>query len=485
MERRRMHWAGATLALTLVAACAGAGLATPAASARTSERPNIIVVLTDDQRSDTLSAMPTVEKELVGHGVTFRNSFVVNSLCCPSRTSLLTGQYSHSTGVYLNSPPHGGFPSFRDSRTIATVLHRAGYTTALFGKYLNRYGLAAADARYVPPGWDHWTAFLGPTAYYHYRLVDQGRVQHYGRAPSDYSTDVLARKAVSFVAHARRPFFLEFTPFAPHEPATPPPRHKNAFQQFSWKKPPSFDERDLSDKPAYIRKLAPLNQKQLEQAEHFRRQQLAAALGVDDAVRALVKTLEARDMLRTTMIVFASDNGVSWGEHNLIAARKLVPYEESIRVPLVIRYDPLTHARPREDSRLALNIDLAPTFAALTGRTMPGAEGRSLLPLLAGRQPAWRHDFLVEHLVGRPQPDVPTYCAVRGERYKYVLYQTGEEELYDLQLDAYELENQASNPALAALKARLRSRLEQLCRPRPPGYTAFLPPNSRPAHSGQ
>ncbi len=485
MERRCTYWAGVTaLALALVAACAGAALATPAASARTSGRPNIIVVLTDDQRWDTLSAMPTVEQKLVAHGVTFRNSFVVNSNCCPSRTSLLTGQYSHSTGVYKNLPPHGGFPSFRDSRTIATVLHGAGYTTALVGKYLNRYGVGTHDAHYVPPGWDHWTAFLGKTAYYDYRLVDQGRVRHYGRAPSDYSTDVLAHKAVSFVAHARAPFFLEFTPFGPHDPATPPPRYKNAFQQFSWNTPPSFDERDLSDKPAYIRKLSPLNQKQLGQAERFRRQQLAAARAVDDAVSALVKALEARHMLRTTMIVFASDNGVSWGEHQLIAARKLVPYEESIRVPLVIRYDPLMHARPREDGRLALNIDLGPTFAALTGRTMPGAEGRSLLPLLAGRRPAWRHDFLVEHLVGQPQRDVPTYCAVRGERYKYVLYQTGEEELYDLQLDPGELENQASNPLLAPLKARLRSRLEQLCRPRPPGYTAFSPPNSRSAHSG-
>jgi arylsulfatase A-like enzyme len=486
MERRHAYWFGVTaLALALVAACAGAGLGTPSASARSSERPNIIVVLTDDQRWDSLSAMPTVEKELVAHGVTFRNSFVANSLCCPSRTSLLTGQYSHSTGVYRNMPPYGGFPSFRDSRTIATVLHRAGYTTALFGKYLNRYGVGAADAHYVPPGWDHWTAFLGKTAYYDYRLVDQGRVRHYGRAPSDYSTDVLARKAVSFVAHARRPFFLEFTPFGPHEPATPPPRYGKAFQQLSWKKPPSFDELDLSDKPAYIRRLPPLNPKRLEQAERFRRHQLASALAVDDAVRALVNTLKARHMLGSTMIVFASDNGVTLGEHHLIAARKLVPYEESIRVPLVIRYDPLTHARPREEGRLAVNIDLAPTFAALTGRTMPGAEGRSLLPLLARRSPPWRHDFLIEHLVGRPQPDVPTYCAVRGTRYKYVLYQTREEELYDLEHDAGELANQASNPTLAPLKARLRSRLEHLCRPRPPGYTAFSAPNSHPAQRGQ
>jgi arylsulfatase A-like enzyme len=485
VERRRAYLAGvAAVAVALVAACTGAGLATSTASAQSSDRPNIVVVLTDDQRWDTLGAMPTVEKALVTHGVTFTNSFVVNSLCCPSRTSLLTGQYSHSTGVYLNAPPHGGFPSFHDTRTIATVLHAAGYTTGLFGKYLNRYGVGAADARYVPPGWDHWTAFLGKTSYYDYRLVDQGRVRHYGREASDYSTDVLAQKAASFVAHARAPFFLEFTPFGPHEPATPPRRYAKALQHLSWTKPSSFDERDLSDKPAYIRRLAPLNQKQLGQVERFRRQQLVAALAVDDAVRAILNALKARHMLRSTMIVFASDNGVSWGEHHLAAARKLVPYEESIRVPLVIRYDPLTHARRRDDGRLALNIDLAPTFAALAGRTMPRAEGRSLVPLLAGNRPAWRRDFLVEHLVGRPQRDVPSYCAVRGERYKYVLYQTREEELYDLRLDPRELENQASNSTLAPLKAHLRSRLEVLCRPRPPGYTALSAPNFRSPRSG-
>jgi N-acetylglucosamine-6-sulfatase len=474
VERRRAYWVGvAALAVALTVVCAGAGLATPAASARSSDRPNIVLVLTDDQRWDTLGAMPTVEQALVAHGVTFRNSFVVNSLCCPSRTSTLTGQYSHSTGVYLNAPPHGGFPSFHDSRTIATVLHAAAYTTGLFGKYLNLYGTRARDARYVPPGWDHWTAFLGKTGYYNYRLVDQRRVEHYGGDPSDYSTDVLARKAVSFVAHARGPFFLEFTPFAPHEPATPPPRYAKAFDQLASTTPSRFDERDLSDKPAYIRRLGSLTQKRLEQAKRFRRQQLAAALAVDDAVRAIVRALEARHMLKTTMIVFASDNGISWGEHQLAAARKVVPYEESIRIPLVIRYDPLMHARRREDGRLALNIDLAPTFAALAGRTMPGAEGRSLVPLLAGRRPVWRHDFLVEHLAGPPQRDVPSYCGVRGERYKYVRYQTREEELYDLRLDPHELENQASNPALAPLKARLRSRLDVLCRPRPPGYTAL------------
>ena len=477
MARRHAYWTGViAIGLALVAACAGADFATSAASARSSELPNIIVVLTDDQRWDTLSAMPTVERALVAHGVTFKNSFVTNSLCCPSRASLLTGRYSHSTGVYLNAPPHGGFPSFHDKSTIATVLHANGYMTGLFGKYLNRYGVGAHDASYVPPGWDHWTAFLGKTAYYDYRLVDEGRVERHGRRASDYSTDVLARKAVSFVAHARKPFFLEFTPFGPHEPATPPPRYaKESLANHTFKEPLSFNERDLTDKPAYIRRLGPLTPKQIEQVDRFRRKQLTAALAVDDAVGAIVKALKARHELRNTMIVFASDNGVSWGEHSLAAARKLVPYEESIRVPLVIRYDPLTHGVRRQEPRLALNIDLASTFAGLLGRTMPGAEGRSLIPLLAGRRVSWRHNFLIEHLVGRPQRDVPTYCAVRGERYKYVLYQTREEELYDLQRDPYELDNHASSPALGTIKARLRTRLAALCNPRPPGYTALSP----------
>jgi len=476
MKRSRARWAAVTaVALALVAACAGSSLGTSAAAARRSQAPNIVVVLTDDQRWDTLPEMPTVEQELVGHGVTFTNSFVVNSLCCPSRTSLLTGQYSHSTGVYKNMPPHGGFESFRDSPTIATVLHDAGYTTGLFGKYLNGYGMRKRDARYTPPGWDHWTPFLRKTAYYDYRLVEHGRVRHYGGAAAAYSTDVLARKATSFVAHASRPFFMEFTPFAPHEPSTPPPRYLQAFANLPGNKRPDFDEQDLSDKPAYVRRDGPLTPKEIDQVAQFRQKQLASTLAVDDAVRAIIEALRARHVLKTTMIVFASDNGVVWGEHSLAPMRKLVPYEESIRVPLVIRYDPLTGGQQREDPHLAVNIDLAPTFAALVGRKMPGAEGRSLVPLLAGRHPAWRHDFLIEHLAGRPQKDVPTYCAVRSTRYKYVLYQTREEELYDLKLDPYELDNRASDPALNPVKDRLHARLAVLCKPRPPGYTALSP----------
>ena len=459
------------IALGLVGACGGAE---SARSADARQPPSIVFVLTDDQRWDTLWGMRTVEEALAAHGATFTNSFVVNALCCPSRSSIFTGRYSHSTGVYLNTPPHGGFRAFHDSATIATALHAAGYTTGFFGKYLNRYGASAADERYVPPGWDRWNAFLGKTAYYDYRLVDGGHVTHYGGGAGDYSTDVLARAATEFVATAPRPFFVELAPFAPHEPATPPRRYRDAFAHFSWWRPPSFNERDLSDKPRYIRRLGPLTPKQVAQAMRFRREQLEAALAVDDGVRSLLQALERRHMLESTMIVFASDNGVAWGEHPLIAARKVVPYEEPIRVPLVVRYDPLIRERPSQDGHLVLNIDLAPTFAAVAGVKLPRVEGRSLLPLLSSaRRPHWRGDFLVEHLAGPPQRAVPTYCAVRAERYKYVLYQTREEELYDLLLDPHELDNLASHPALQKTKAHLRARLAALCRPRPPGYTAL------------
>jgi N-acetylglucosamine-6-sulfatase len=475
VKMRRAYWLSAlTLAIGLIAARGGAEVAKSAGTLPHAERPSIVLVLTDDQRWDTLWGMQTVVEALAAHGVTFTNSFVTNPLCCPSRASLLTGRYSHSTGVYLNAPPHGGFRSFRDTTTIATVLHAAGYTTGLFGKYLNGYGAQPSDALYTPPGWDYWTAFLGNTTYYDYRLVEQGLVTQYGRRASDYSTDVLARKAASFVASAPRPFFLALAPFAPHTPATPPRRYARTFALFPWWGPPSFNEHDLSDKPSYIRRLGPLRPEQVRRVVRFRRAQLEAALAVDDAVRRILLALERRHMLGTTMVVFASDNGVAWGEHRLIAADKVVSYEEAIRVPLVIRYDPLGRERQLDDGHLTLNIDLAPTFAALAGTRMPGAEGRSLLPLLTrARQPHWRHDFLVEHLVGPPQRDVPTYCAVRGERYKYVLYQTQEDELYDLLLDPYELHNLASQPSVSAVKSRLRQRLATLCEPRPPGYTAF------------
>lgn len=474
MSRLLPKVVGAVVLLCAVlGACVVARAREPVPRPGHAARPNIVLVVTDDQRWDTVWGMPIVFEALAGHGVTFTNSFVVNPECCPSRASLLTGRYSHSTGVFTNTGPYGGFAAFHDSSTLATALSGAGYTTGLFGKYLNGYGVDEQLGPYVPPGWGSWSAFYAGNGYYSYRLGGRSGVVRYGDDPADYSTSVLARKAVSFVLKARQPFFLELAPYAPHAPATAPPGEGAAFDDFAWWKPPSFDEQDVSDKPAYIRSLGPMTPAQVRFANAFRRKQLAAALGVDNAVNAILRALERRHVFGRTIVVFTSDNGMAWGAHTLTARSKWVPYEEAIRVPLVIRYDPMIHERPREDSHhLVLNIDVAPTLAALAGAKLPGVEGRSLLPLLhpLERRSAWRHDFLVEHLAGPHQQGVPTYCAVRSDRYKYVLYRTREVELYDLFRDPHELHNLAGDRSARRVQQAMRARLFALCDPLPPGF---------------
>ena len=426
--------------------------------------PSVLVILTDDQRWDGMSRMPIVRRELVDHGVTFANAFVSNSLCCPSRTSILTGDYSHTDRVYREIPPYGRFEWLDDRSTVATWLHGAGYTTGLFGKYIDGYQTPGLRG-YVPPGWDRWVAFLHST-YYHYRLSVDGKVSGHGYSPRDYSTDVLTQQAVSFIHDTKGPLFVYFAPAAPHAPAIPAPRDVGAFSSMKPWRPPSYDEADVSDKPSYIRSLPRFTGADVAAEDAFRRDQYASLLSVDRSVGRLLRALADTGRLSNTLIVFTSDNGISWGEHRWV--KKEVPYEESIRVPLVIRYDPVVRA-PRTDEHLVVNIDLAPTIADVTGAGRPRVDGRSLLPLLRSSRAPWRRDFLIEHMRGTN--DVPTYCGVRTEHAVYVRYATGEEELYDLRRDPYELSNLAEDPADAATLDALRRRLDQLCVPPPPGMT--------------
>ena len=463
--RRRAAVAVTVVALSLVIA--------PSVPARrrnehAPNKPNIVWIVTDDQRWDTLWSMPTVQSDLVARGVTFTNGFVVNPLCCPSRASILTGEYSHSTGVYSDGPPHGGFASFRDASTVATWLHGAGYQTAMMGKYLNGY---PPQRRYLPPGWDEWAAFDGPARqpgfgyeYYNYFLNINHSLHPFGYQPNDYSTGVLANRAITFIDNATGPFFLYLAPAAPHSPVIPPPGDEHAFSDLSRWRPPSYNERNVSDKPNWLRSLPRLNHHQRATLDRFRKNQYRTLLGVDQAVGEIVNALAQTGRLDQTMIVLTSDNGYQWGEHRING--KNVPYEESIRVPFVVRYDPLV-ATSRSDPSLVLNIDLAPTAAALAGTTAPGAEGRSLLPLLSSPGLPWRRDFLVEHLLGG---SAPTFCQLRTKRYSYVAYGGKHQELYDLAADPFELRNVARVRALDSTRVALRNRLKHLCRPRPPGY---------------
>lgn len=428
------------------------------------ERPSIVLILTDDQRWDSLWAMPVVRRELGARGVVFENAFVVNPLCCPSRATTLTGAYSHTTGVYTNRGEYGGVGAFDDRSTIATWLQDSGYRTALIGRYMNGY-----RDEWIPPGWDRWFVTWRDSAYFDYVANDQGTLVEYGSAESDYGTDVLADEAVDFIRSTdpQQPLFLYLAPHAPHAPATPAPRHATAFSDLAPWRPPSYDEENVSDKPEWVRRLPRIGYWRAARIDAFRKDQYRTLLAVDEAVERVLQALADSGRLSNTMVLFASDNGYLWGEHRIEG--KSVPYDEAIRVPYVLRYDPLTGGTA--EGRIVANVDIAPTFADLAGVDAPGAEGVSLLPLLDGSATSWRADLLVEHYDGAGT--VPTFCQVRSPRWSFVRYSTGEEELYELERDPYQLKNRAGVKSLKGQLALMRERARVLCDPLPPGMPRF------------
>jgi arylsulfatase A-like enzyme len=440
--------------------------------------PNIVLILTDDMRFDEISRMPFVESDLVGKGVTFSNAFVTNPLCCPSRATIQTGNYSHTTQVYSNHGSDGGWGVFHatgdDRSTIATWLHQGpvNYRTAMIGKYMNGY--LARNASFVPPGWNRWVAWAplhdeaeAGGGYYNYPLSVNGTLKQYGSTTADYSTDVYASYARSFINRTppSRPLFLYFATRAPHGPSTPPARYLDACPGVTMSQYPDSAEADVSDKPPYIqaRPIPAPNAGDTQALKHCQ-----SLLAVDDAVRTIFTALQKTGRLQNTMVVFMSDNGLLLGEHRWFG--KKVPYEESIHVPFVVRYDPLTQGVPTTDPHLIVNTDLAPTWAQLAGVTPPTTDGTSFLPLLDGTATSWRTDFLIEHADDPADVEVPTYCGVRSEQYMYAKYSDGFEELYDLRSDPFELQNVASEPDYAAVRAKLYARMLELCDPPPPGY---------------
>jgi arylsulfatase A-like enzyme len=427
--------------------------------------PNIVFILTDDMTLHDLQFMPKVKKLLIEQGTNFSNYFVTNSQCCPSRSSILRGQYVHNHGVGSNN---AGFKTFyrlgNESSTISTWLRAAGYMTGYMGKYLNGYP-DPHNKTHVPPGWDEWFGAIGGGGYreFGYTLNENGKLVKYGHADADYLTDVIARKTEAFIhqaAEKKKPFFLHLAPFAPHEPAIPAPRHRALFPDAKAPRTASFNEKDVASKPAYIRALPLLQEKQIEKMDQLYRKRLQSLQAVDDLVESVVDTLKQTGELHRTYIVFASDNGYHFGQHRLMQGKQTA-YEEDIHVPLLIR-GPEVPAH-RSVQQLAVETDLAPTFAEWASITPPGfVDGRSLEPLLEKSLPPagkWREGILIEHQPG-PEPfmswfeerlfqttqksRLTAYQAVRSSHRLFVQYQSGEREFYDLVSDPDQLHNIAA-----------------------------------------
>jgi N-acetylglucosamine-6-sulfatase len=421
--------------------------------------PNLVLIVTDDQWADTLDVMPNVRNLLGDHGVTFTNAFATTPVCCPSRASLLTGQYARHHGVLDNEPPDGGVQSFRDTETLAVWLQEAGYRTSLSGKYLNGY--ERFERGYVPPGWDDWHVFAGGSEeFLGYWLNENGIERRYGTAPGDYFTDVVADRAISFIEEKdERPFFVYLAPVAPHFPSIPAPQDEGRFAGRAPARPPSFNEPDASDKP-WAGDHPRLEADAVAQADRLRRIALETLPAVDRAVGRVVEAVEEAGELENTAVVFTSDNGYLWGEHRLLG--KVWPYEESVRVPLVMRL-PGGEEGLRED-RLVRNVDIPITLLDLAGVASGlRPDGRSLVPILRGAPMEWRQEVLLEYLGHLHGGFLPRgFTAIRTDRYKYIEWDDGTVELYDLSADPFEEDNVAGLPRLGNLQEELAHRLDAL-----------------------
>ena len=429
-----------------------AAAAIPTRAGSPDPRPNVILVVTDDQPFDTLpsDAMPWLSAQLDEPGWTlFPNSFASTPMCCPARATLLTGLYSFHTGVRTNLDGS----RLDETETLAVWLDDAGYTTAFVGKYLNGYPFDRGP--YVPYGWDRWYAKRNielTTTYRNFPVVDQGVPKH---VRGSYATDVLAAQATAFVraAPTDRPFFLVFAPSAPHQPWTPAARHLGTLSA-----PPVIAPAVTNDgAPAWVQALPPIDEVQQGQLTTARDRARESLLAVDEALRSIAAETVARGDLDRTVILVLTDNGFSFGEHRWVG--KGCPYEACIRTPFAIH---VPGTRGGVVDALASNVDVVPTIAELTRTAIPNEldpDGVSLVDSLrATTQPARGVGILLTYA---GDARVSEWWALRTQRWKFITYTDGSTELYDLDRDPAELRNLAEDPSRAALIARLAAALDE------------------------
>ena len=439
--------------------------------------PNIVMVLTDDMSMNLIStknglfeaSMPNLAK-MQAEGATFENYFVTNSLCCPSRSSILTGKFPHNSGVLTNKPPYGGFDVFvsqgNEPGAFSTILQKQSYRTALMGKYLNGYDPAKTGA---PLGWSDWAGIDGGGyAGVNYIINQNGAVSH----QTEYVTDFLSKQAQAHIAGAAKgPFFLEIATFVPHAPFPVADRYKDAFPDVAYDRTPAFGARPDANAPGWLRDVPALEKADITRIEKSFRKRVQGMKAIDDMIGEIRAQLVDLGIADNTYFIFTSDNGFHLGEYSMRSG-KMTPYDTDINVPLIVAGPGI--AAGRTISEFAMNIDFLPTFSELAGVAPPSeADGRSLVGLLHGTalttDAPWRTSAFVEHhteglKANDPEdPDAPdtqigqppNYGALRTAEFLYVEYGADTKEIvyYDLASDPYALSNIVATLTPERLKA--------------------------------
>ena len=532
-------WAILAAAFALLAIAGSAVLARAAQGA--GSQKNVVFILTDDMTTSELSAMPNVQSLLAGHGTSFNEAYVSFPLCCPSRATMMSGQYMHNHNVRGNFPPNGSWIRFipHETNDLPVWLQDNGYYNVHIGKYMNGYptGTSAyppphTDNFPVPLGWDEWYGKVSEDAlYFNYQLIEKTgpdvvpHLTFYGDQPTDYQTDVFADRAVNFVHDsgvAKQPFWLNLWFNSPHGPFDPAPRDLFRLSGTPIAKLPGFNEKDITDKPKWIRKQAKkrITKKQAALIDNERRRQEEQLISVDQAVGKLVQTLQDKGILDDTYIIFSSDNGFFRGEHR-IATGKYLPYDPASRVPLIIRGPGIPAGGVSNE--LVWNGDITQTILQIASGSLDDSlDGRSLLPF--AQNPALRstRPVLLEgdtgpggtgaesaqsasararearvHVEGKQgvknleqEPDAiksatntdsaPAYRSIRTDRYEYTLYANGQSELYDMKLDPAQLHSLAADPRYRYVRQWLYTQLVPLSACAGPSCRVELGPDPAP-----
>lgn len=410
------------------------------------ERPNFLIIVTDDQRYDTMEYMPNTQQLIFDQGVTFSSGYITTPFCCPSRASILTGLYAHNHYVYVNT----------DKLNLPTVvddLHNNGYYTGLVGKYLNSWN---GESR---PEFDYWVSFYGGTvpSYYDPELVINGTWEK-KTGYMTYLFEDYVKEYLDKATSQRKPFFLLFAPNAPHAPYTPLKEDKGLLLDLPPYRPPSYNEEDISDKPSAIANKPLIDENGATSIDNTRRRQLLTLISLDRSIGAIMEKLKETGELDNTVVIFISDNGKHWGEHRMDT--KSTAYEEAVKVPFAMRYPPLIPT-PYIETGLVANIDIPATVYELSETKMPEViDGLSLVTLL-NKSGEWRSSLMLE-----AWPDRGHWMSMHTGQYVYIETENDKSEFYDLAVDPYEMENAIDDPQYQSIIQELQKKMQMEKEPR-------------------